>query len=191
MEKIIVIVQARMASTRLPGKVLKCIQGKTLLEHCLERLQQVPSVDQIVVATTLNSKDMSIINLCEQLEVKYYRGSESDVLSRFYEASLKFKADVIIRVNSDCPLIDPEVVESIISQFIEQQPNCDYISNILKQTYPRGMHTEIFSFKVLEEAYKEATAQSDREHVTPYIYLHPDRYQISHALYKPNRSYFR
>ncbi len=169
--KIILINQARMTSTRLPGKVLRKVLGKPLLEYQIERLRRVHNIAGQIVATTTNSADDPIANLCQKLGIDCYRGSESDVLSRYYEAALKYKPDAVIRVTSDCPLIDPELIDQVI-KFYLQNPQFQYVSNVETRTYPRGMDTEIFSFEALENAYHFAKEAMEREHVTPYIRAH-------------------
>ncbi|HBQ25201.1 MAG TPA: acylneuraminate cytidylyltransferase, partial [Syntrophomonas sp.] len=167
--KTIIIVQARMTSTRLPGKVLKEVLGKPLLEYQIERLRQVRLADELVIATTTNDTDQPIVELCEHLGGAYYRGSEEDVLSRYYEAATQFKADAVVRVTSDCSLIDPGVMDEVIGLYINNRDNYDYVSNTLERTYPRGLDTEVFSMAALEKAYKEAGEQPDREHVTLFM----------------------
>ncbi|MBD2544982.1 cytidylyltransferase domain-containing protein [Planktothricoides raciborskii] len=196
--KIVIIVQARMTSTRLPGKVLKQVLGKPLLEYQIERLQRVKLADEIVIATTKNQTDDPIVDLCvseairrNRLSVAYFRGSESDVLERYYQAAAAHQASVVVRVTSDCPLIDPQVIDRVIDYYLQNQSNYDYVSNGIKRTYPRGMDTEVFSFSVLEQAFLEATAQPDREHVTPFIYLQPQRYRLGHVLYAEDCSHHR
>lgn len=176
--KIVIINQARMTSTRLPGKVLKQVLGKSLLEYQIERLQRVRLVDQIVIATTTNDIDQPIIDLCNRLSISHYRGSEDDVLARYHGAAITYQADVVVRVTSDCPVIDPQVIDQVIQFYIDAYPKYDYFSNCLERTYPRGMDTEVFAFKALDQAFQQATDQLDREHVTPFIYRNPDRYQL-------------
>jgi spore coat polysaccharide biosynthesis protein SpsF len=182
--KTVMIVQARMTSTRLPGKVLKEVLGKPLLEYQIERLRRIPSVDKIVIATTVNTMDQPIVACCNRLGMAYFRGSEEDVLSRYYGAAIEQQADVVVRVTADCPLIDPEVCEQAITYFIENKDNYDYLR---LEHYPRGLDTEVFSFKGLEECFREATAQPDREHVTPFFYRQPERYRVK-KLYCPEDS---
>lgn len=186
-----IIVQARMTSTRLPGKVLKTVLGKSLLEYQVERLQRVKLADQIVIATTTNNTDHPIVGLCDRLAVPYFCGPEEDVLARYYKAAQAYGADIVIRITSDCPLIDPEVIDEVIKYYINHLNQYDYVSNSLKRTYPRGMDTEVFSFKVLEEAFQESTEQPDREHVTPFIYRHPERYRLANVAYFENQSNHR
>lgn len=180
-----------MTSTRLPGKVLKPVLGKPLLEYQISRLQLVKLADEIVIATTTNQTDEPIVELCKSLSVAYFRGSEDDVLSRYYGAATAHKADVVVRVTSDCPLIDPQVIERVIDYYLQNQLHYDYVSNSLKRTYPRGMETEVFPFSVLQETFREATAQPDREHVTPYIYRQPERYRLGHVFYSEDCSHHR
>ena len=189
--KTVIIVQARMTSTRLPGKVLKRVLNKPLLEYQIERLKRVKLADEIVVATTVNDTDRPIIELCDCLSVPYFRGSEEDVLARYHGAAKEHYADLVVRVTSDCPLIDPQVIDKVIDFYIENTDKYDYVSNCLKRTYPRGMDTEVFSLKALHEAFVEATAQPDREHVTPFIHRHPERYRLGNIVYSENQSSHR
>ncbi|WP_153732397.1 cytidylyltransferase domain-containing protein [Sporosarcina obsidiansis] len=176
--KIVATIQARMTSTRLPGKVLKKVMDKTLLEYQLERVSRSQLINEIIVATTTNETDDPIVNLCKQLGYTTYRGSEEDVLSRYYEAAMNAKADVVVRLTSDCPLIDPAVIDKVIELFIDNCPKVDYVSNTLERTYPRGMDTEVMSMNALIKAYREATLKRDREHVTAYIYSNKNKYSL-------------
>ncbi|NEO63206.1 MAG: NTP transferase domain-containing protein, partial [Moorea sp. SIO4G2] len=162
--KLVIIVQARMTSTRLPGKVLKQVLGKPLLDYQIERLRRVKLADEIVIATTINQTDEPIVELCNSISIPYFRGSEEDVLARYYGAAVEHQADVVVRVTSDCPLIDPQVIDQVIQFYLDHQGEYDYVSNSLQRTYPRGMDTEVFSFAALDEAFHEASAQPDREH---------------------------
>jgi len=189
--RVVIITQARMTSTRLPGKVLKKVQGKSLLEHQLDRLKRVVTADEIIVATTVNETDEPIVALCEQLQVIFHRGSEDDVLARYYEAAQPFKPDVVVRVTSDCPVVDPEVIDKVIQYYLNHYPHYDYVSNCLKRSYPRGMDTEVFSFKALEEAFNEATVHPDREHVTSFIQHQPNRYKLGDVTFFQNQSNHR
>ena len=177
--KTVVIVQARMTSTRLPGKVLKEVMGKSLLEYQIERLQRAKLADGIVIATTSNDTDQPIVELCERLDVACFRGSEHDVLARYHDAATLHQANTVVRVTSDCPLIDPAVIDQLICFYLEHVEEYDYVTNCLKRTYPRGMDVEVFSFRVLHEAFMEAVEQEEREHVTPFIYHHPERYRLA------------
>lgn len=187
--KIVAIIQARMTSTRLPGKVLKEVNGEPLLQHMLNRLKRSEKIDEIVVATTINEADNSIVELCHALGVKTYRGSESDVLSRYYECAKEAEADVIIRMTSDCPVIDPIIVDQIVEFYLANKT--DYVSNSIERSYPRGMDTEVFSFKALEKAYVFGIDEVEREHVTPYIYRNTEQFEIKSYSYREDESEYR
>lgn len=188
--KTVIISQARMTSTRLPGKVLKEVLGKPLLAYHIERLQKTKKADAVMVATTVNATDEPIVELCGRLNINCFRGSEEDVLSRYYNAASDAQADIVVRVTSDCPLIDPVVVDKVIESFTACG-ECNYASNTLVRTYPRGMDTEVFSFVALEQAFKEAAATPEREHVTPYIYNHPEIFRLKNVLYRQDESRHR
>ena len=166
-----IITQARTTSTRLPSKILLKIQEKTLLEYHINRLKRtnIP----IYIATTSNEADNQIIEIAKQLNCPVYRGSEHDVLSRFYHCATNFSLDIIIRVTSDCPLIDASEINKGLNYYLENNnltPNHLYLSNTLQRTFPKGMDFEIFSFEMLEKAYINSSTKDDREHVTPYFY---------------------
>jgi spore coat polysaccharide biosynthesis protein SpsF len=173
--KTVILVQARMTSTRLPGKVLKEVLGKPLLEYQIERLRRIENADEIVIATTVNDSDQPIVDLCNRLSVSYFRGLEEDVLSRYYEAAKIYKANNVVRITSDCPVIDPTVCDEAITCFLKNQDHYDYVRI---EQYPRGLDVEVFSFKILEECFRKAMDKADREHVTRYIYRHPERYRV-------------
>jgi spore coat polysaccharide biosynthesis protein SpsF len=161
-----IITQARTTSTRLPRKVLMNLNGKTVLEHHLNRLKW--SGFPVYVATTINKTDDPIVEFCEKHSVKFHRGSEQDVLSRFYECAKKFELDIIVRVTSDCPLIDGKLIKQGVQTFMDKGSD-SYVSNCIQRTFPRGFDFEIFSMHSLEKAFNEATEQFEREHVTPFI----------------------
>jgi len=175
------IIQGRMGSTRLPGKVMKKIQGKSLLELLIERLKFSRLVDQIVIATTVNQEDDAIYGLAKKLSIDCFRGSEDDVLSRYYEASKKFSFDHIVRITADCPLIDPEVVDRVLRFYLENETRYDYVSNTLTPTYPDGLDVEIFSFDVLESLHRLSTKRYQREHVCTYLVEHPDQFRMANV----------
>lgn len=188
--KTVIIVQARMNSSRLPGKVLKEVLGKPLLGYQIERLRRVRLADDVIVATTTGRTDQAIVDFCRQHGVSFYRGSEQDVLSRYFEAACGHEADTVVRVTSDCPLIDPKVIDQVI-QAHRNSENVDYTSNILERTYPRGMDCEVFSFSALEQAHREAKEQPEREHVTPFIYRRPERFWMHSVQYREDCSRHR
>lgn len=188
---IVAIIQARMTSTRLPGKVLLEVQGKPLLEYQIERVLRSKLLNDIVIATTINDTDNPIVEFCERVGIKYYRGSEHDVLSRYYEAAKKNNADVVVRLTSDCPIIDPVELDKVINTYLTSMDAYDYVSNSLIRSYPRGMDTEVFSFKALEMTYQNATKNYEREHVTPYIYQNESIFEIKNVKYKEDESKHR
>lgn len=165
---ILAITQARIGSTRLPAKILKEINGTTLLEIHLHRIQKSKSISKLKVATTKELETYKIIKITERLGIETYQGSIDDVLDRFYQTAKPESPDYVVRLTSDCPLIDPNVIDMVIKECI--RTNSDYASNVLLPTFPDGMDVEVFKFSALEKAFKEATLTSDREHVTPYIW---------------------
>jgi spore coat polysaccharide biosynthesis protein SpsF (cytidylyltransferase family) len=180
------IIQARVGSTRLPGKVLLKIMGKTILEYGLERVKKAKMIDKIIVATTKKEEDLSIVNLMHKLKVNVYRGSEDDVLDRYYQAAKIFKAKHIARITSDNPLIDPQIIDKIVKRYFES--SADYCSNTLEETFPDGEDVEVFKFSALREAWKKAKLPSEREHVTPYLKKHPEKFKIVNVKNKKNLS---
>ncbi len=164
---IVAIVQARMGSSRLPGKTIADVAGRPLLLHVVERVKRARLVEKVVVATTDRAGDDPIATLCQQKGIQYFRGSEDDVLDRFYQTARASAADIVVRITADCPLIDPAVIDKVIIRF--QVGDCDYVSNTLRYTYPDGLDTEVFSFAALERAWRQAKKPSEREHVTPYL----------------------
>ncbi|MDF2572655.1 MAG: acylneuraminate cytidylyltransferase [Sporomusa sp.] len=184
----VVIVQARMTSTRLPGKIIKQVLGKPLLAYQIERLRRIPHIDEIVIATTTNDRDQAVVNLCVELDVACFRGSEEDVLARYYGAAIQFQADIVVRITADCPIIDPTICGQAINFLLKNNDQYDYVR--LEQ-YPRGLDTEVFTFAALEECWREATAKPDREHVTPFIYRHPERYRIKRLFCPADYSHHR
>ncbi|WEA39920.1 glycosyltransferase family protein [Lysinibacillus fusiformis] len=187
--RIVAIIQARMGSTRLPGKILKKVNGRPLLSYQLERLQQSNHINDLVIATTLNEKDDLIVEFCKKNNILWFRGSEKDVLARYYKTAKTFKADAIVRITSDCPIIDVQVVDKTIQYFVDN--NYEYVSNTVDRTYPRGLDTEAFTFEALEKAYKEAVMERDREHVTSYFYTNPDVFKISSVRNETDYSKYR
>ncbi len=172
----VAIIQARMGSTRLPGKVLKPILGEPMLARMLERVNRAKSLDAIVVATTDTRVDDATAKLAEKSGVKVFRGSERDVLDRFYKAAKEANANVVVRLTGDCPLHDPAVIDEVVMHFQKAQDVVDYCG--APSNYPEGLDTEVFAFSALEEAAREASLPSEREHVTPYIRNHPELFCI-------------
>lgn len=174
--KIVAMIQARTGSTRLPAKVLKDIEGETMLARVVQRVRRAKQINEFLVATTDRPADDAILEECKRLAVKVSRGDQDDVLDRYYRAAQLAKAEVVVRITSDCPLIDPEVIDKTVAAFLEAKP--DYASNALERTYPRGLDTEVMSFTALSRAWQEARKPYEREHVTPYIYEHPEKFKL-------------
>ena len=172
----VIIVQARMASTRLPGKVLLPLGGEPMLTRLVQRLRRVRRADAILIATTTSASDDAIVALCEHLGVAHHRGSEHDVLSRYAEAATRHQADVVVRVTSDCPLIDPALIDQAIARYQVGDVGC--VSNMLPPSWPYGMAVEVFGAQALAEAHAQASQAAEREHVTPFLYARPERYRL-------------
>lgn len=168
MSKVVAITQARVGSTRLPAKILKEINGKTLLQIHLERISKATLVNELRVATTDEEGSDKIVEIADRLGIKFFKGSVNNVLDRFYQTALIDKPDYIVRLTSDCPLIDPSTIDSIIHRIIGT--DYDYVSNTMIPTFPDGIDVEVFRFSALFRAVNEATLKSDHEHVTPYIW---------------------
>lgn len=165
-----------MRSTRLPNKVLLPLGGKTILENVVERVKKAETIGQVIVATSNEAPDDAIAGLCEEKGIQYFRGSHEDVLDRFYQAAKQFKAEHICRATADCPLIDPAVIDEAAKQYIGG--GYDYVSNSHPiATYPDGFDTWIFSFAALKKSWQEAKLPSEREHVTSYIWNHPEKFK--------------
>jgi spore coat polysaccharide biosynthesis protein SpsF len=179
--KTVIIVQARMTSTRLPGKVLMPVLDKPLLEYLIERLRKVTLADELVIATTTNATDEPIIDLCNRLGINVFRGPEDDVLARYYNAARLYNADLVVRVTSDCPLLDPLLVDELIDFYQKHNDEFDYVTNSLEEPYPRGMDCEVFSFEALQQAFDSAASPAEREHVTPFFYQNRDLFKVANV----------
>jgi spore coat polysaccharide biosynthesis protein SpsF len=178
-----------MGSTRLPGKVLKDLGGETVLARVVSRLRRATRVDEIVVATTDSAADDAIVRECHRLKVSSFRGSENDVLDRYYQAAQVCAARTVVRITSDCPVIDPQLVDETVRVF--QQQRGDYASNAFPRTYPQGLDAEIFTVAALEQAWRDAHEPHEREHVTPYFYEHPELFRLVSLRGETNCSQYR
>jgi spore coat polysaccharide biosynthesis protein SpsF len=174
MLKNLAIIQARMSSTRLPGKVLLPLSDKPVLEHVIQRVKNCKLVDKVVVATTVHDSDDIIEDWCKKNNFEYYRGSLEDVLDRFYKVASQFKAENILRITADCPVIDSGIIDEVIEKYHEG--NFDFYG--LSGEFPDGLDCTMFSFKALETAWKNSKLQSEREHVGPYMVNHPELFAI-------------
>ncbi len=177
--KRVAIVQARMHSTRLPGKVMTELAGKPMLYYVVHRARQASNLDMVAVATSDQPADDIIAQYCGEIGIPFFRGSLDDVLDRYYQAARWYSADVIVRLTADCPLIDPGIIDRVVGVF--QAGNYDYVSNIHNPTYPDGLDTETFTLQAIERAWREATLKSEREHVTSYIWKHPNLFHLANV----------
>jgi len=179
MRKIAAIVQARMGSTRLPGKVGMCIEGKPMLSHVIERLKRSNELDEIIMATTINNEDDGVLEIAKKEGINVHRGSETDVLSRYIEAAERYGADIVVRVTADCPLIDPVTIDELIKEFVSYK-EVEYMRLV---GYPRGLETGICTLETLkkvDELIRNDPKESQyREHVTLYIYRNPEEFDIA------------
>ena len=173
--KIAAIIQARITSTRLPGKVLIDIEDKPIVWHVINRLKFSKKLTDIILAIPDTKENDILEKFSKDNQINYFRGSEEDVLSRYYEAAKKFKVDVIIRITADCPLIDPEIIDKVIEKHLNS--GADYTSNLIKRTFPKGLDIEVFNFSALEKSFQETKERADREHVTLYIREQPREFK--------------
>jgi spore coat polysaccharide biosynthesis protein SpsF len=199
----VAIIQARMSSSRLPGKVLREIAGKPMLAHVVQRTQRAASVHQVIVATTRDESDDLVADFCLDYQIPFYRGSMHDVLDRYYQAAKQYQAQIIVRITADCPLIDPQVIDETVFGFLKVSFSTDpththnfpamtdlpydFAANRLPppwgRTYPIGLDTEVCNMPALEIAWREAAEKHQREHVMPFFYEQPERFRIFHLDY--------
>ena len=186
--KIITVIQARMSSTRLPGKVMLPLLGKPLLIRMIERVNSAKLVGDVIVATSTNPDDDEIEKLCVQNNLICSRGHLTDLLDRHYQAAKQFNAEAVVKIPSDCPLIDPKVIDKVIEHYINSD-EFDFVSNLHPATYPDGNDVEIFSFESLECAWKDATKDYEREHTTPFIWEHQDVFSVGNVTWETGYDY--
>lgn len=179
-KKVVATIEARMTSTRLPGKVLLEIGGKPALAYMINRIKRSRLVDDIVVATTVNDSDDPIIDLCNKLGCKYFRGSEEDVLLRVLEAAKSVNADIIVELTGDCPFIDPDIIDKVIELYFSG--DYDYASNIVERSFPDGFDTQVFSVQSLEKVSRLTDDPIDRVHVSCYFYNHPQKFKLANLI---------
>ena len=189
--RVVAIIQARMGSSRLPGKVLQDLAGSPMLSRVIDRLQRARMLDEVVVATTDEPQDAAIVDYCSQSNVPCFAGSQHDVLDRYYQAATKFNAEAVVRITSDCPLIDSSVVDVVVRKFLASKYT-DYVSCIVEpRTFPRGLDTEVFSYEALKTAWQESTDMACREHVTQYFLRNPERFEVDGVYSYTDRSALR
>jgi spore coat polysaccharide biosynthesis protein SpsF len=197
--KIYAIIQARMSSSRLPRKVLRKIDGKPMLHYVIKQVKGSKLLEGIIIATTTEKEDDVIAQFCKNNKIKVFRGSKHDLLDRYYQCAKKYHCDPVVRITSDCPLVDPEIIDKVLSKFLNG--SYDYISNNLDKingkwdnsmcNFPQGMTVEVSTFAALEKAWKEAKKPSEREHVFPYIQFNPKLFKVSRIKFKKDLSYIR
>jgi spore coat polysaccharide biosynthesis protein SpsF len=186
---VVAIIQARMGSTRLPGKVLKDLAGETVLARVVNRTRRATLLNEVLVATSTLSADDVIVKECEHLGVPVFRGDEADVLDRYYRAAQQFLADYVVRITADCPLIDWELIDATIRAALDQQ--ADYATNSLVLTYPRGLDVEVFKADALRRAWSAAREEYQRSHVTPYLYENPQLFKVVSIVNQVDHSRYR
>ena len=189
--RIVAIIQARMGSTRLPGKVMMDLAGKPMLARVVNRVRRAAELDEVIVATTTDADDDRIVDLCRERGWPVFRGSEEDVLDRYYQAAMAHDVGAVVRISSDCPLIDPEIVDVVVLEFLSHYPDVDYVSNGIRPTYPLGLNVGIMSFPALQQAWREDANPAWREHVTQYIIRNPDLFRVRGVENHVDYSYMR
>jgi spore coat polysaccharide biosynthesis protein SpsF len=178
--KTVAIIQARMSSTRLPGKVLKTAGGRTMLERMVERVRLAKTIDQVVVATTTDPSDDAVVRACRKYNVEVFRGSLPDEHDRYNQAANLYQVDVVVRLTGDCPLIDPALIDDVVGALVEKQVDfaCNRMPPPFTRTYPIGLDVEACTFTALENAWRNADQKHEREHVLPYLYAVPGRFKV-------------
>jgi spore coat polysaccharide biosynthesis protein SpsF len=187
--KTLIIVQARMGSSRLAGKVLLPLAGKTLLERMVERVSAAKLADEVVVATTTDAVDDRIETLCVNAGINVFRGHPTDLIDRHYKAALEYRAEAVVKIPSDCPLIDPAIVDTVLHYYFDNAARFDFVSNLHPATYPDGNDVEVMPLQILKTAWLEAAKDYEREHTTPFIWEQPDRFRIGNVEWERGLDY--
>ncbi len=183
-QNILIVIQARSGSTRLPFKVLKPLAGKTVLYHMVKRVERSALAGRVVVATTTDTGDDVIESLCREDGFECFRGHPADLLDRHYRAGIKYNADAVVKIPSDCPLIDPQIIDRVLRYHLDNCGRFDYVSNLHPPTYPDGNDVEIMPMQVLETVWREAEKEFEREHTTPFIWNNPERFRIGNVTWE-------
>jgi spore coat polysaccharide biosynthesis protein SpsF len=186
---IITVVQARMGSSRLPGKVVMSLAGKPLLVRIVERIKQAKLSGVVVVAATTSPEDNMIENICKAENIEIFRGDTNDLLDRHYKAGMKYNADVVVKIPSDCPLIDPAVIDRVLAFYVNNQNDFDFVSNLHPPTYPDGNDVEAINMEALKKAWSNARQDFEREHTTPYIWENPQQFRIGNVCWETGFNY--
>jgi spore coat polysaccharide biosynthesis protein SpsF len=187
--KVVAVIQARTGSTRLPGKVLLPLCGEPLLARMIERVRHATTVDEVIVATTTSAEDQAITDLCHRIGVRVYAGHRTDLLDRHYRAGLGCDADAVAKIPSDCPLIDPRIIDLVVRRFrrLAATEGIDFVSNLHPATFPDGNDVEVMSMAVLEAAWRGASREFEREHTTPFIWDQPGRFRLANVEWETGR----
>jgi len=186
---IVTVIQARMGSTRLPNKVMMPLAGSPLILRMVERVKASSYTGTIVVATTIDKNDDNLYNLCREEKIEVFRGNSTDLLDRHYRTGLKYNADVVVKIPSDCPLIDPAVISKVLQYFEDNYDYFDYVSNLHPATYPDGNDVEVIPMEILEIVWRSASRSFEREHTTPYIWERPERFKIGNVAWETDLDY--
>ena len=191
--RVVVIIQARMSSTRLPGKALKLAHGRTMLDRMLERVKNAQTLSEVVVATTTDPSDNAIVRACSKSDTAVFRGSLHDVLDRYYQAALAHHADIIVRLTADCPLMEPTLIDDVVHALVRSQADfaCNRLPPPYSRSYPIGVDVEACTFSALQQAWQFAVEKHEREHVLPYLYIVPDRFKVVQLNYTQNLGHLR
>lgn len=189
--RVVGVIQARTRSFRLPGKMLRPLAGKIMIEWMVERLLTCRELDELTIATTTESCDMVLVKFAERNGLRCYRGSELDVLDRYYQAAREFQADAVLRVTSDCPLIDPVVVDEVVARYCALAPDVDYVTNNFPPTFPHGLDCEVYSLSCLARLWEEVEDPYYRDVIPYYVKEHRDKYRIENVSHVPDLSFHR
>jgi spore coat polysaccharide biosynthesis protein SpsF len=187
--KIVTIIQARMGSTRLPNKIMMPLAGEPLLLRIYQRVASAKFTGTIVIAATEEKIDDAIIKLCEENSINYFRGNSNDLLDRHYKCALKYKPEAVVKIPSDCPLIDYNVIDKVLKYYIDNRNHFDFVSNLHPQSYPDGNDVEVMSFNALKDAWQNAKLSFEREHTTPYFWENPDKFRIGNVMWESGQDY--
>ncbi|HYL99108.1 MAG TPA: glycosyltransferase family protein [Blastocatellia bacterium] len=187
--KTVVVIQARTGSTRMPNKVLMPLAGRPLLQRMVERVQAAHTEFELVVATTIDRSDEPIRELCRSIGVRCFSGHPSDLLDRHYRASIALGAEAVVKIPSDCPLIDPAIIDRVLANFLRDVPRYDYVSNLHPASYPDGNDVEVMTMCALEAAWVEAKKPFEREHTTPFIWEQAERFRIGNVVWESGLDY--
>lgn len=185
------VIQARMGSTRLPGKAMLEIGGPSMLARVVDRVRRAQTIDRVIVATTTTPHDDALAMHAQSLGVEVFRGNEDDVLDRYYQAATLHALDIVVRITSDCPLLDPGLADSVVRLLLEPGARVDYAANTITRTYPRGLDVEAVPFSTLERVWRQASSAHERAHVFPYVYEHPGQFSIAGITDRIDRSAMR